>query len=269
MEQDSLLQKLKFALTETEKPSVFFEQCREQNKLDIFPELKALIGIPQSEAWHQEGDAWTHTMMVLDEASLFSGQSSDKFGFMMAALCHDFGKAVCTETINGKTHALKHEIESVPLTEQFLERLPLDSDQKEYIVNLVALHMKPHHAYDNQSHIKKTNQMFFEAKSPEDLVLLAVADTSGKLPRVGIAEEKEFLLNRLAVFQEYMQRPYVTDKDILNMGVRKDTLQYEAVTAYAHKLRMAGVNKEDALKQTSRYAEKGWNKERKDSVKER
>ena len=35
-----------------------------------FPELEALIGLGAEPAQHPEGDVWTHTMQVLDEAAL-------------------------------------------------------------------------------------------------------------------------------------------------------------------------------------------------------
>lgn len=53
-------------LLNSEKPSDFFEELRQNNQLDEwFPELGALIGVPQNREHHKEGDVWTHTMMVL------------------------------------------------------------------------------------------------------------------------------------------------------------------------------------------------------------
>lgn len=55
-------------LLKSPKPSVGFELMRELGIIKrYFPELHALIDIPQSPKWHPEGDVWIHTMMTLDE----------------------------------------------------------------------------------------------------------------------------------------------------------------------------------------------------------
>jgi tRNA nucleotidyltransferase (CCA-adding enzyme) len=94
------------ALLKSPRPSVFFEELRKMKQLDCwFPELKALCGIPQNPRFHAEGDVWTHTMMVVDQAAQYRNEVQNPFAFMLAAVVHDFGKAVCTETIGGVIHA--------------------------------------------------------------------------------------------------------------------------------------------------------------------
>ena len=36
----------------------------------IFPDLAALIGVPQDPIWHPEGDAFEHTIQVVEAASV-------------------------------------------------------------------------------------------------------------------------------------------------------------------------------------------------------
>ena len=82
----------------SKRPSVFFENLREINGLDFwFTELKDTIGIPQHEEKHQEGDVCKHTMMVLDEAAKIRDKSENPLALMLACLCHDFGKVICSE----------------------------------------------------------------------------------------------------------------------------------------------------------------------------
>ena len=58
------------ALGKAPRPSVFFEVLRGMDQLDCwFPEVKALIGVPQDPDHHPEGDVWNHTMAVLDAAA--------------------------------------------------------------------------------------------------------------------------------------------------------------------------------------------------------
>ena len=54
----------------TQKPSIFFEVLREANVLDIhFKCISNLIGAEQPEKYHPEGDAYNHTLIVLDKVS--------------------------------------------------------------------------------------------------------------------------------------------------------------------------------------------------------
>lgn len=245
-----MLNSLTHVLTKHTKPSAFFEVYRGMNNLDIyFPELRALIGVPQNAEWHQEGDVWNHTMLVIDEAAFVRDLVSDPTKFMLAALCHDFGKAMVTETIDGKTHAYSHEDAGVPIARQFLERLGADDDTIIYVTKMVRLHMKPHRAFENKSHIKKTNQMFFESPDPYDLILLALCDSAGRIPSTGTFEERAFLVRRATEYMRAMRMPYVTDDDLKNAGYTCGTEKFTQAKELAHKLRMAMVNKDIALKQ--------------------
>ena len=67
---ERILGEMNKAMLKAEKPSVFFEELRKMDQLSTwFPEAEALIGVPQSQIHHPEGDAWVHTMMVLDAAA--------------------------------------------------------------------------------------------------------------------------------------------------------------------------------------------------------
>lgn len=53
----------------TDHPSVFFETLRKANLLEVhFPEIANLIGVAQPVQYHPEGDAYIHTLEVLDRA---------------------------------------------------------------------------------------------------------------------------------------------------------------------------------------------------------
>ena len=107
---------LKKALLKAEKPSVFFETLRRMGQLSVwFPEMEALIDVPQSPKHHAEGDVWTHTMMVIDAAAGLREACANPMALMLAAAAHDFGKAVTTEAINGEIHAYGHEEKGLPI----------------------------------------------------------------------------------------------------------------------------------------------------------
>ena len=243
------------ALMKAEKPSIFFEQLRRMGQLDYwFPELKELIDTKQNELYHQEGDVWDHTMLVLNEASKLRGKANQPLFFMLSALCHDFGKPLSVSVDeNGIVHTYGHETVGLPAVEKFLERLTSDKKLIKYVLNMTELHMQPNIKAANKSRTKSTNKMFDLSIEPYDLILLSECDSLGKLPPS--ESNMEFLLDRLNVYQKIMKEPYVTGEDLIAAGL-KPCEEFSDILGYAHKLRLAGVNREHALTQTLSYARK-------------
>lgn len=244
---------IKSALLYTEKPSEFFDELRENGTLEnMLPELYALVGVPQNINYHKEGDAYTHTMMVLDEAAKRRDNAKNRLGFMLSALCHDFGKAVSTTVSeDGTVHSYSHETEGLPIVKGFMERFSDDSKLTEYVLNMTKLHMEPNIMANARSKIKKTNRLFDSSAEPYDLILLSICDGHGKIPQ-NIGSE-EFLMQRYQAFLEIMSRPFVTERDLTDSGiVQGENLQ--KILEYSHKLRLAGVEKDNALRQSIAYA---------------
>ena len=239
---------LKKALEKAPRPSVFFEVLRQMDQLDIwFPELKALIGIPQNPIFHAEGDVWTHTMMVIDEAAKLRHRPQNPYWFMLAAVAHDFGKAVCSEEKNGVIHAYAHEKEGLPIAETFLRRLTSESKLIRYALNLVELHMKPNTVAEAGSAVRVTTRMFDQAVDPEGLLCIALADDLGRITSKPIGVHDAFLRERLDIFRELMARPYVMGRDLIQAGLEPGE-DFTRLLEHAHKLRLAGVEKEIALR---------------------
>lgn len=247
---------LKKALLKAEHPSVFFETLRKTEQLDVwFPELQALIGIEQHAVYHAEGDVWNHTMLVLDEAAKLRDRAASPYWFMLAALCHDFGKAVSSEDKDGIVHAYGHETAGLPIAESFLRRITNETKCIEYVLNMTKLHMKPNVAARSGSSVKSTNKLFDSAIDPEGLICLALADDRGRISLKPAPSTETLLTERLGIYREYMSRPYVMGKDLIEAGLQPSK-DFSELLAYAHKLRLAGIEKENALKQTLSYARK-------------
>ena len=247
---------LQKALLKAEHPSIFFEVLRQMEQLDRwFPEVKALIGIPQNPRFHAEGDVWNHTMMVLDQAAMLRDSVQNPFGFMLAALTHDFGKAICTTMDNGVIHAYDHETRGLPLAEAFLRRITADSRLIAYVLNLVELHMKPNTLAAANSARKSTNKLFDRALDPNALIAIATADHLGRITQQSPVSYEPFLRERLEYFKSTMSLPHVTGKDLIHAGFPPGD-DFREILNYAHKLHLAGVEKESALKQTIAFARK-------------
>ena len=247
---------LKKALLQAEHPAIFLEVLRDMEQLDVwFPELKALIGVPQNPKYHAEGDVWNHTMLVLEEAAKLRHRAADPWWFMLTALVHDFGKAVCTEEKNGVLHAYQHETLGLPLAEAFLRRITAETKCIAYVLNLTALHMKPGTVAGAKAALKTTNRMFDEAIDPEGLVCIALADDRGRILETPGRDDEPFLLERLEAYRQVMAQPHVTGRDLMEAGLTPGR-EFSQLLEYAHKLRLAGIPKENALKQTLAQARK-------------
>lgn len=254
--KERIMGELEKALLKAEKPSIFFELMRKMGHLSVwFPELEALIGVDQNKKYHTEGDVWVHTMMVLDQAARLRKYPGDTLAYMLSALVHDFGKAVCTELIDGELHSYDHETKGLPLVDSFISRLTNEVKLKKYVLNMTELHMKPNAFAAAGSSIKSTNKLFDSSIDPPALLCLSKADGLGKTSPREYVSYDDFFEERLAIYREYMSRPFVTGQDLIDAGIQpsKDFSEY---LDYAHKLRLAGVEKGSALKQTLAFAKK-------------
>ena len=82
---------------DTENPSTFFHVLRKADVLEVhFKEIKDLIGVEQPIQYHPEGDAYNHTMLVLDmSAKMTKNLDPDRrLQIRFSALVHDLGKGL-------------------------------------------------------------------------------------------------------------------------------------------------------------------------------
>lgn len=264
LSKERIMGELEKALLKSDKPSVFFKTLRQMNRLSVwFPELEQTIGIKQNPKHHAEGDVWTHTMMVCDAAVRYRDRVKNPLGFMLSTITHDFGKALCTEVINGELHAYNHETIGLPLVKSFMTRLTTEKALIEYVMNLSEHHMKPNILAADNSSIKATNKLFDKSVDPEALVYLAISDGLGRITSREYISYDDFFMERLAIFREYMSRPYVMGRDLMATGMSPSE-RFADYIEYAHKLRLAGVDKDSALRQTLALARKKGDYERPD-----
>lgn len=256
LSKERVMLELEKALLQAEHPSVFFETLREMNQLrPWFSEVANLIGVPQNPRFHTEGDVWNHTMLVLDAAAQYRERAGRPLGLMLAALTHDFGKPATTELVSGVFHAYGHEEAGAALAERFLRRLTNETALIEYVSNLTALHMKPNVIVASGASIKTSNRMFDRAVDPEALICLSMADGQGTISRYPYVSCEENLEARLDAYRETMAQPHVMGRDLIDAGLEPGA-DFSDFLALAHKLRLAGIPKDDALKQVLAEARK-------------
>lgn len=103
---------------ESSKPSIFFQVLRSSNVLDVhFKEIADLIGALQPKEYHPEGDAYNHTMIVLDRIA----ELTNDVIFRFCALVHDLGKGVTPK--NMYPHHYGHDEKGVNIVNKFGARL--------------------------------------------------------------------------------------------------------------------------------------------------
>lgn len=247
---ERVFDELSKALLKARRPSVFFRALREMDHLkEFFPELEACIGVMQNPVYHPEGDVFEHTMQVLDCAAGLRDKAEWPLGFMLAALIHDLGKAVATQTQpDGKITSYGHEVQGLPLCEAQLRRLTNQTKLIEYVKNMMWLHMRPNILAKCRSKKKKTRMMFDLSACPEDLILLSRADASGKGGEAYDPGNEAFLRERLEDYRRVMQRPMVTGKDLVAAGLKPGPAFAKCLDR-ARQLHFAGLDRDRALKQ--------------------
>jgi len=252
--QERIYIEFKKLLLKSSKPSIGFELMRKLGILRYFPELEAIIGIPQSPAWHPEGDVWIHTMMCVDKMVQFLEESEKlNLKYMFAILCHDFGKATHTRVEeNGRIRAIGHEEAGVEPTKRFLYRLTNEHDFIDSILPLVEHHLKPSQFYKGKAKSKAFRKLAIKVNI-EELVVVAKADFLGRKTEAsleGVYHAGVWMLEQ-AKKLKVENKPLETllqGRDLIDLGL-KPSPQFKKMLENLYNLQLEGniSEKEEAL----------------------
>ena len=161
------------------------------NFVMTIPEFKVLETIEQSPKWHKEGNVLIHSKLVCEEMVNYINSTGEFYGItakvlIMAALCHDLGKA--TKTFLGEDnvwHAYGHEIDSERITRKLL--WDEDYTLREMIWCLVRYHMIIKSLYERKDGLYQALiDLAFELKNRyctlNMLFTLMICDNNGSIP---------------------------------------------------------------------------------------
>ena len=161
----------------TEQPSLFFRALQRAELLSItFPELHQMIGKIQPSAYHPEGDAFEHTMKIVDEVAAVNADVITRF----CALVHDIGKGVTPDEM--LPHHYEHDKKGIAVLQQWNRRMTLPRDWLKAAKLVIEEHMRAAvltHAGKIVDLLMKVHASILSVKNFNDIIR---ADNLGRLP---------------------------------------------------------------------------------------
>jgi len=193
----------------TNHPSTFFQVLRDTNCLNVhFQEIADLIGVEQPLLYHPEGDAYNHTMQILEKVSTQTNDELTRFG----ALVHDFGKAVTPR--ENWPHHYNHDKLGVTVVQSFCHRLKMpilfskagSVSSREHMLAGIYSNLKPGTKIDFFERIYRSKSLSFEG-----LEIIANADTE-KTPPIRFAK----------IGKQIMTNIHLSELDLKKLQSKKD-----------------------------------------------
>jgi len=218
----------------------------------ILPEVADLEKTDQSPDWHQEGNVFKHTMLVLKNAPpTLEGQ--------MAALLHDIGKPATQKIIGDSIKFHGHAEAGAEIAEAILYRLKFDAKTIQMIKKLVENHMRVHQLPDASEKALRKFLRDMGDEIADALIDLGEADTKGSNPSVPIENKFPQLRERIKQIREspiqISKKPVLNGEEIMNLLKIKAGPIIGQVTSFLMNL-------------ADEYAEKGKQLTKEDATKE-
>ena len=249
-------------LLKAEKPSIglqYFYDLRIAEQL--FPELVAMVGVPQEKEWHPEGNVDVHTLMVVDEARKLIDdlEYSKQVTVMLGALCHDFGKPATTKFFDGRWRSHAHDEAGVEPTISFLDKLgifTLDGyDVRKQIIEIVRYHLLPGMFYKSQPGDGAFRRL--AGKVETDLLYrVAKADSLGRNPewlpkeKWFKAEAQEWFIERIRELKIEVKAPekILMGRHLIELGL-KPSAEFKAILEAVYEKQLDGqiTNLDEAI----------------------
>lgn len=176
-----------------------------QGCLEAFPALELAKVTPQG-AYHQEGDVWTHTMMVCDEMAARPDYAlisrPERVVAFLSALLHDIAKHSTTviDPVTGDVHQPGHSKRGSIDARIALWDAGAPLDVREHICRLISVHQVPFFAFEageGKPPVEFTVRRLSWILSVKLLSLLAEADMRGR-----ICDDQQRVLDAIELFRE-------------------------------------------------------------------
>lgn len=220
----------------------------------LFPEMQALVGVPQEPAWHPEGDVDVHTLMVVDEARKLIDELDHprKVAVMLGALAHDFGKPSTTQFVDGRIRSRGHDEAGVKPTLTFLDTLGIHTldgyDVRNQIVQLVRYHLKPGEYFGAKTPVGDGAFRRLARKVEADLLYrVAKADSLGRYPdgdpskAIFGSEAQEWFIEKVRELQVEKKAPdeILMGRHLIELGLTPGP-QFKQILDAVYELQLDG-----------------------------
>ena len=242
-------------LLRARQPSIGLGWLHALGVLDkLFPEINALIEVPQDPEWHPEGDVFVHTRLTIDRARELIDELSyaRQVTVMLAALAHDFGKPATTEFIEGRLRSRGHEAAGVPPAESFLKRINVHTidgyDVRNQVIALVREHLKPGEFFKKRDEVGDgAFRRLARRCEPDLLYRVAKADSLGRnapwVPREKWygADAQEWFIQRARELdvEQRPPEPLLLGRHLLTLGVEPGPTMGE-ITRAVYEMQLDG-----------------------------
>ncbi len=245
-----------------DKPSVGLQYFYELNiAAQLFPELVALVGVPQEPEWHPEGNVDVHTLMVVDEARKLIDDlpHAKQITVMLGAVCHDLGKPATTKFFDGRWRSHAHDEAGVEPTISFLNTLGIHTldgyDVREQIVQLVRYHLLPGMFYKSKPGDGAFRRLARKVE-PDLLYRVSKADSLGRNPE-WLPKEKwfdaaaqEWFIERVRELSIEKEAPksILMGRHLIELGL-KPSAQFKAILEAVYEKQLDGqiTNLDEAI----------------------
>ncbi len=258
-------------LLKSEKPSIGLQYFYDLNVANqLFPELVALVGVPQEAEWHPEGNVDVHTLMVVDEARKLIDDlpHAKQVTVMLGAICHDLGKPATTKFFDGRWRSHAHDEAGVEPTITFLNTLGIHTldgyDVREQIVQLVRYHLLPGMFYKTKPGDGAFRRLARKVE-PDLLYRVSKADSLGRNPE-WLPKEKHFDAAAQEWFIERARelnieneapKPILLGRHLIELG-QQPSKEFGEILKAVYELQLDGkvVNLEEAVAEARNILEK-------------
>ncbi len=249
-------------LLKSAKPSIGLQYFYDLNVANqLFPELVALVGVPQETEWHPEGNVDIHTLMVVDEARKLIDDLpyAKQVTVMLAAIAHDFGKPATTKFFDGRWRSHAHDEAGVAPTISFLDTLGIHTingfDVREQIIQLVRYHLLPGMFYKSQPGDGAFRRLARKVE-PDLLYRVSKADSLGRNPdwlpkeKRFDAAAQEWFIDRVRDLQVEKEapKPILMGRHLIELGLKPSKI-FGAITDAVYEKQLDGqiTNLEEAV----------------------
>ena len=209
------------------------------------PEVSALHGVTQSPVYHPEGDAFEHTVKVLEHLEAPGPELA------FAALLHDIGKAL-TRSPDGESNFARHTQVGAELVPVIGERLRFSRERTERVAALVGDHGR---FKDFPVMRPSTRKRFLAMPHLRELLALHKADCLSGGRSLAIHDDIASLLDRKPESLA-LPAPLINGRDLLDCGVSPGPMLGRILEAVREKQLQGELeNRESALDFARRFSD--------------